>query len=77
MIPDGGAHAISIVFILVMMEVVISPKTFHPFKGWIPGVNGVMHRPIHQVSQDETRKEHKSVLAHQQVHLPEERRSYN
>ncbi len=57
--------------ILVMMQVMVPPQRFHPFEGWIPGMNGIMHGTIHQVAQQKARKEHESIAAHNQVHQPE------
>ena len=68
MIPDRGANAITIMFVFVMMKMMISPKRFHPLKRGIPGVNSIMHGTIHKVTENKTGEEHKSSLAHDEVH---------
>jgi hypothetical protein len=53
--------------ILVMMQVVIAPQGFHKGEGGIPGMNGIVHAAIHEVSQQEARKKHKGPVAHDEV----------
>ena len=67
MVPKGGAHAEAIVFIFIVMEMMIAPKTLHPLEGRVPGVNGIVHAAIHQVSEYEAREEHECILTDEQV----------
>src|SRR5690606_4081815 len=53
--------------ILIMMKMVVAPERFHPFEWGIPGMDGIVHRTIHQVADDKSREEHKSDLTQQKV----------
>jgi hypothetical protein len=56
------------VFIFVMMQVMVTPETFHPLEWRIPRVDSVVHGSIHQVTEDKPGKEHKCIAPHEQVH---------
>ncbi len=71
MIPDGGTDAETLVVVFVVVQVVIAPESFHPFKRRIPGMDRVVHATVHQVTQDKTREKDKSILRHQQEHEAE------
>src|SRR5437868_5969157 len=68
MIPQCGTYSITIVLVLVVMEMMIAPQGFHPFKWRIPRVNSIMHGPIHEVAEYKARKESKHIPSHCQVH---------
>ena len=67
-IPNRAADAKALVLILVMMEMMIAPKRFHPFKRRVPGMNSVMHAAIHQITQNKSGEKHESVLPSNQIH---------
>src|SRR5215471_346752 len=46
-VPDGSADTITPMCIFVMMQVMIAPKRFHPFKRRVPGVDGIVHATVH------------------------------
>ena len=45
-VPDGAAHPVTFVLVLVMMEVMIPPQRLHPFERRVPGMNRIMHAAI-------------------------------
>lgn len=49
----------------------IPPEGFHPLERGIPGMDGIMHAAVHQVTQEEAREKHECIAAHDQVHQPE------
>ena len=65
MVPKRGAYTESLVVIFVVMQMMISPQGLHPFKWWIPRMNGIVHGAIHQVTQNKTREKHESILTKQ------------
>src|SRR5258707_819214 len=73
-VPNGAAYAKALMFVLVMVQVMVAPKGFHPFKGRVPGVDGIVHAAIEQVAQYKPRKEHKDVGSHRKPHQKEQRR---
>ena len=54
-------------FILVMMQVMVSPEWFHPFKRRVPGMDGIVHGTIHQVTQQKTGEEHECITTDEQI----------
>ena len=68
MVPDRAADAKALVVVLIMMKMVVTPERLHPFEGWIPGMNGIMHAAIHQVAQHKPGPESKYIVTHEQVH---------
>src|SRR5829696_5867477 len=67
-VPDGGAHPEATLFVFIMMQVMVAPERLHPFKWRVPGVNGVMHGAVHQITEYKTREEHENIPVHYQVH---------
>ena len=65
MIPNSGTYAITIMFVLVVMKMMISPKGFHPFKWRVPCMYSIMHGAIHKIAQKKTGEEHKCILPEQ------------
>lgn len=61
MIPEGGTHAETLVFIFIVMQVVIAPESLHPFKRRVPGMNGIVHRTIKKVTNHEAREKHEGM----------------
>ena len=49
-IPNRAADTKALVLVFIMMKVMIAPQRFHPFEWRIPGMNGIMHSSIHQVT---------------------------
>ena len=77
MIPDSGAYSETLVFVLVMMKMMISPKSFHPFEWRVPCMNSIVHSAIHEITEKKSREEHKSILATDQKHDTENDRCKN
>src|SRR5688572_2047270 len=77
MIPDRGTYAKALVFVLIMMKMMITPETFHPFKWRIPCMDSIMHSAIHKITKKKTGEEHKSILAHDKKHDAENCRGKN
>ena len=46
----------------------ISPEWLHPFEWRIPGVNGIMHAAIHEVTENKPGEEHECVGPHDEIH---------
>ena len=68
MVPKGSAYAEAFMLVLVMMQVMVPPQGLHPAEGRIPGMNGIMHGAIQQVTQYKAGEEHKSMLPHNHEH---------
>ena len=77
MVPDCGAYTKTLVFVLIMMKMMISPKPLHPLKRRVPGMNGIMHCAVHEITEKKAREKHKNILTTDQVHNPKNCRSKN
>jgi len=66
-IPNGAAYPESFMIVLVMVEVMVAPKGFHPFEWRVPGVDGIVHATIQKITHHETWEEHKYVVSHDQA----------
>src|ERR1700733_4819754 len=66
-VPDSCTDAKTHIVIFIMMKMVISPKRFHPFKGRVPGMDGIMHGAVHQVTEDKSGEKHKSAFSKQYI----------
>ena len=77
MIPYSGAYTKTLVLVLIMMKMMISPKPFHPFEWRIPCMNSVVHSAIHQVTKKKAGEKHESILTQDQKHDTENCRCKN
>src|SRR5580658_5463443 len=66
-VPDSCTDTKTHIVIFVMVEMVISPQWLHPFKRGVPGVDGIVHAAIHQVTKDKSREKHKRAFSQQQI----------
>ena len=65
-VPDGAADAKTFALIFVVMQVMVTPERLHPFKWRIPGVDGIVHAAIKEITEQEAGEEHKAGRPHRQ-----------